>query len=239
MAEEDYIITALSQEIDPYKLSSIDVNKKSAADYYSPAFIEKTVKRSTKVLDTLDPEQVWRFVFLYQKAFENGLLPLYYEGYRTFDRSDELYREYKKTGEVLAAPPGSSYHNYRLAVDALVYDREGNGNMPGGLEKLNELNKQWGLGLTWGGAWGDGPHFEFSEKGVKQLQDESPEWQDYLATHQGAQVAQEEKELVESWKEEKQTRTWWQANRGWAFPGLLITLAIGIIALSVFAFREN
>jgi len=236
---EVYIVTALPQSIDPLQLSSIDVNRDSADEFYTPEFIEKTVIRSTEAILSLDEEVQWRFIELYQHAFEIGLLPLFYEGQRSFERSLTLYNDYKRGGDIIAAPPGSSYHNYGLAIDCLVYDRSGKGSLPGGTEKLNELNIQWDLGLTWGKSWGDGPHFQFSEKTVEELQAASPEWAAWSSGNDEATIVQEERELVKSWKKEKSEATYWSRNVKWLFPSILGAVAISLIVMSVFAFRDK
>ena len=101
------------------------------------------------------------------------------QGLRTFEEQDALYQKGRTTAgpSVTNAKPGSSYHQYGLALDyALLYDNDGNGNyeeLSWSLVKDADKNgrKDWievsdafvAKGWEWGGSWRtfiDNPHVQ-------------------------------------------------------------------------------
>lgn len=70
------------------------------------------------------------------------------------------------------APPGSSYHNYQLAFDAVptAYKHLPKWNPTGPLwNKIGSIGKS--LGLEWGGDWPkpDQPHFQLTAAPLSEL----------------------------------------------------------------------
>lgn len=80
-------------------------------------------------------------------------------GRRTFAEQAVLHDKYL-AGGAKAAPPGQSYHNYGLATDGYITV---NGRIPSPLpappSTVIEVAKKYGL--SWGGNFGDPPHFEY------------------------------------------------------------------------------
>jgi len=89
------------------------------------------------------------------------------EGYRSFERQAELYARGRTTpGNIVTnARPGESYHNYGLAIDYALKDK--NGKVYWNVDKdwlsVAEIGKS--LGFSWGGDWKgfkDYPHLEMT-----------------------------------------------------------------------------
>lgn len=95
----------------------------------------------------------------------DGLSPYVVDGYRSFERQDELYNSGKGVTKVKG---GGSWHNYGLAVDIAFWNSKGTGptwDAPSkSWQKLGTYGK--GNGFTeWGGDWGwDMPHLEYHPK---------------------------------------------------------------------------
>jgi len=81
-----------------------------------------------------------------------------YSGYRSMLDQWDLRQKYLNGG-ALAAAPGSSYHNYMLAGDVAILNKDGsfNYNISDKVGKEGER-----VGLTWGKSFGDSPHFQNS-----------------------------------------------------------------------------
>lgn len=98
---------------------------------------------------------------LVQKAREQGLNVFVFEGHRSFQRQDALY----KSGlNVTQAKAGQSYHNFGLAADIVFYDANGKPSWSDEHDwnKLGQIGR--GLGLKWGGDFKtikDLSHFEY------------------------------------------------------------------------------
>lgn len=118
----------------------------------------------------LHPELKKRAESLLQQAWKSGLKVFLFEGFRSFDRQNELYQK----GGVTNARGGQSYHNYGLAVDIIFYDEKGrpSWNQKHNWQKLGEIGKN--LGLTWGGDFKsikDLTHFEYHpQMSLKDIQ---------------------------------------------------------------------
>jgi peptidoglycan LD-endopeptidase CwlK len=101
------------------------------------------------------------------------------QGLRTFAEQEALYQQGRtKPGKkVTNAKPGSSFHQYGLAVDfCLLYDKDGNGSFEtvswdvakdfdkNGLPDWKEVVKVFEeAGYVWGGRWAtivDAPHIQ-------------------------------------------------------------------------------
>lgn len=99
------------------------------------------------------------------RAYQQGIYLRITEGFRTFERQDELYDQGRRTpGNIVTyAQGGESFHNYGLAID-VVEIKNGkalwsNPNWP----KIGSLGK--GLGFEWGGDWQnfkDWGHFQMT-----------------------------------------------------------------------------
>ena len=87
-------------------------------------------------------------------------------GTRTFEEQAKLYNQGRTThGEIVTnAKPGYSWHNYGLAGDlCFVINNKPSWDDHLPWLKMGELGE--GLGLEWGGRWGemmDRPHFQIT-----------------------------------------------------------------------------
>jgi peptidoglycan L-alanyl-D-glutamate endopeptidase CwlK len=85
-------------------------------------------------------------------------------GMRTFEEQQALYDQGRtKPGKIVTkAKPGTSFHNYGLAIDVIPFvDSKPDWNTKLWPE-ISDIGK--GLGFSWGGDWKtfkDLPHFEF------------------------------------------------------------------------------
>jgi peptidoglycan hydrolase-like protein with peptidoglycan-binding domain len=91
-----------------------------------------------------------------------GKKPYLFEGYRSFERQNDLYNGGTGATKVRG---GGSFHNYGLAIDIVFYDASGRNpswsapqadwNRVGALGKANGMT-------VWGGDWGwDMPHLQY------------------------------------------------------------------------------
>ena len=134
---------------------------------------------------------------LIEKAEANlpGVAIRIVQGLRTFAEQQALYDQGRtKPGNIVTnAKAGSSFHNYRLAIDfALLYDKDNNGSFETlSWDTLKDFDKDgekdWmevvdifeDAGYTWGGRFTsikDNPHFEKSFGHT---------WKQLLAKHNG------------------------------------------------------
>lgn len=148
-------------------------------------------EREAKILLALHPVLRKRLEVALQKWREAGLAVYIFEGLRTIERQRELYAKGRdKNGVVISkkdvvtnAKPGSSFHNYGIAID-MVFD--GDTAKPGVQWSWKEPDAKWKLmgkigqecGLEWAGAWRsfpEAPHFQLSVPGLG--------WRDFLRLH--------------------------------------------------------
>lgn len=90
--------------------------------------------------------------WLYKIAQLNGMQPRVTSVYRSLAEQRVLYDRYRR-GEArfVAAPPGRSLHNYRLAFDMVVKTPE----------QQALLGEIWeSVGGRWGGRFNDEVHFD-------------------------------------------------------------------------------
>ncbi len=87
--------------------------------------LQNASANNTDEINTLHPEVRTIFTKFIFDCEESGIPVWIYSGYRSFDLQSQLFSAYA-TGisEIPAAKPGSSYHNYGLAIDIYVYDEE-------------------------------------------------------------------------------------------------------------------
>lgn len=106
---------------------------------------------------------------LAQETIQNlqaqGLSPYVVDGFRSFERQDELYNSGKGVTKVKG---GGSWHNYGLAVDIAFWNSKGTAptwDAPSSSwAKLGAAGKKAGF-TEWGGDWGwDMPHLEYHPK---------------------------------------------------------------------------
>lgn len=114
---------------------------------------------------------------LKQAMSDRGWTVDMFEGYRSFERQQQLYNQGRTTpGKIVThAKPGQGLHNYGLAAD-MVFKVDGKWSWAERLpwKVLGEEGKK--LGLTWGGDFKkikDFPHMEYtgglSLKEVKEI----------------------------------------------------------------------
>jgi peptidoglycan L-alanyl-D-glutamate endopeptidase CwlK len=128
---------------------------------------------------TLHPfirDKVRQFLSL---AKESGIDLLITSGMRTFQEQEKIYQQGRTLpGPIVSwAKPGTSYHNYGLAIDVVpIVNGQAIWGSTNTWNRLGALGKS--LGFTWGGDWKrkpDRPHFQL-ELGYKIA--------DLLALHQ-------------------------------------------------------
>ena len=247
MAETRYVY---SPEDDPYRLSAWNTalpRQHAAYKFYESfgnwadvdKFVKHQISRTTEELDTLEPDIKEKFIKLFQLAFAEGFLPLLIEGKRSFERSQRLYEEYKRTGENVAAPAGKSFHNYGQAGDWAIYSYSGNDFMAGGTTTLNKIAEENDLGLRWGIGWGDPPHFENANYTLKQLQNASDEYDDWINLTDQGRAQRMDDEAIDRQKEEVEEKKTLISGKKWIAPTLIGIVAIGIITTIVFLVRRE
>ncbi|MBM3275882.1 MAG: M15 family metallopeptidase [Candidatus Sericytochromatia bacterium] len=124
-------------------------------------------ERDQKIVATLQPD-FGQDVYAWINDCEAENLPVYLaEGLRSFERSDHLYAKGRTAAgpKVTNARAGQSYHNFGLAVDAVLtingqpsWEFDPDGPI---WRRVVALAKN--RGLQWGGDWKgfkDPPHFQ-------------------------------------------------------------------------------
>lgn len=131
--------------------------------------------RTEKTLGTLHEKVQSKFRAFMEEAqraaAKKGLEYKAISGLRTFDEQAHLYAKGRTAPGLIVtnARPGSSYHNYGLAIDCGVF-RGGKYLDESEPKTANAFHAEAGklcgqYGLTWGGSFKsivDTPHFEFS-----------------------------------------------------------------------------
>lgn len=140
-----------------------------------------TKQNSAKMLE-LTPLTAMLAGQLLIKCAQKGITMLIYSGFRTFEQQNELYKKYLAGGN-LAARAGYSYHNYRLAFDAVpIVNCLPDWNSP----KWNEIGKiASDVGLVWGGSFNDRVHFQNSKNvNLADLRSKNSGWKKYIDQEQ-------------------------------------------------------
>ena len=113
----------------------------------------------------IHPDFKNKIASLLDKAYVEGLEVMIFEGHRSFERQNKLYKTRTADGgRVTYARGGESFHNYGLAVDIVFYDAKGNPSWSNDhpWDELGKIGKK--LGLNWGGDFkkiNDRSHFEY------------------------------------------------------------------------------
>lgn len=102
--------------------------------------------------------------FVEEAEEELGIILRVVQGLRTFDEQQAIYDQGRtKPGKIVTnAPPGSSYHNYGLAIDVAPLIENGT-KMDWGFDYKKLLPYAKKYDLVWGGNFKsivDKPHFE-------------------------------------------------------------------------------
>lgn len=110
---------------------------------------------------------------LVARAEEKGIEVVITEGFRTIEEQEAIYeRGRSEEGNIVTyAEGGESYHNYGLAIDfalrnkneKVIWDTEYDGNGNGKSDWMEVVAIAKDLGFDWGGDWRrfkDYPHFQ-------------------------------------------------------------------------------
>jgi hypothetical protein len=146
--------------------------------------VDTLIKRSVDRLGAVHPSLKEYTIELIKRAYKEGINVQISSGYRSLEdqayiygqgRSDYLYKgklyarpfdaNGKKLKIVSNAKPGTSIHNYGLAIDYFLVSDDG-------LKSLWTVSKKWrrvaeiakGMGAEWGGdwTWKDYPHLQWN-----------------------------------------------------------------------------
>lgn len=110
-------------------------------------------------LDKLEPDFLGNMLEVVARCQARGWLYVATLGYRTLAEQAALYARFKQGGP-RAAPPGSSAHQYGLAVDFARYRVDGaKGKFTWDAHDFDVLGEEAeAQGLDWGGRYGDADH---------------------------------------------------------------------------------
>lgn len=130
--------------------------------------LKTLLSKSEKKLVGLHPKVAYYAQKVIEQAFSEGILVQITQGLRTIAEQQALYDQGRtKPGNIVTnAKPGTSYHNYGLAVDYVLLSDDGK-------TALWTVNTKWkrvaaigkSYGFAWGGDWTsfkDYPHLEMS-----------------------------------------------------------------------------
>jgi peptidoglycan L-alanyl-D-glutamate endopeptidase CwlK len=146
-------------------------------------FSPKQMKYSLK---GLHPEVQFAMKLLKENVQKKGITIQIIEGFRSIDDQNQLYEQGRtKAGKIITyAKGGQSYHNYGLAIDFAIYDKENeklswdiqkDGNKNGVADWDEVVQEAKKLGFAWGGDWRsfkDYPHLEMTfDQSINELQE--------------------------------------------------------------------
>lgn len=120
--------------------------------------------REKEILKGLLPDVRERAELLVSQASASGIGLVLTSGRRSWQDQAKLYAQGRTDpGKIVTnAEPGESWHNYGRAFDVAIADALGRPTWPDDAAtwgKIGEIGTQ--LGLSWGGSFGDRPHFSF------------------------------------------------------------------------------
>ncbi|MCP8617703.1 M15 family metallopeptidase [Salirhabdus salicampi] len=129
--------------------------------------------RNTPLPTSLHPVVAGKAERLVERSDEMGISVVITEGFRSFDKQNELYnRGRTDDGNIVTyAKGGESYHNYGLAIDfairnsngEVIWDLRYDGNANGKSDWMEVVQIAKELGFEWGGDWSrfkDYPHLQ-------------------------------------------------------------------------------
>ncbi|MEK3993246.1 M15 family metallopeptidase [Psychrobacillus sp. FSL K6-2365] len=137
------------------------------------------VDRSVKRLGDVHPSLKEYTVELLTRCYNEGILVQISSGFRSNEEQAYIYgqgrpsytwnnKKYGSSGSIVSkAKPGTSVHNYGLAIDYFLVSDDGN-------QSLWTVNDKWkrvgaiakSMGFEWGGDWTsfrDYPHLQFTK----------------------------------------------------------------------------
>jgi hypothetical protein len=128
--------------------------------WFVPTWDQTTNNRISQLHSSVQPAATM-FINL---ADQGGMRLRITEGFRSFERQDELYAQGRTApGPIVTnAKGGESYHNFGLAID-VVEMVDGQANWNADWPAIGGLGKA--LGFEWGGDWfgfKDRPHFQMT-----------------------------------------------------------------------------
>lgn len=140
---------------------------------YSQFLNRSEVQEDATLPKDLHPLVLEKKETLVKTAADSGISIIVTDGFRSFQEQDSLYQKGRTTdGQIVThAKAGDSYHNFGLAIDFAILDKQGkalwdtaydgNGNGKSDWMEVVAIAKE--LGFQWGGDWEhfkDYPHFE-------------------------------------------------------------------------------
>lgn len=127
---------------------------------------DKAVKR----MGAVKPIVKEKVLDIIEKAYSEGIYVLITDGYRSYAEQDELYAQGRtKPGSIVTnAKGGQSNHNFGIAVDFCLTNKEGTAaywTVNADWKRVAAIAKS--MGFEWGGDWTsfkDNPHLEYTGK---------------------------------------------------------------------------
>ncbi|MDL5143945.1 M15 family metallopeptidase [Bacillus atrophaeus] len=144
-----------------------------SSTYVQHDWLPKQALKDRPIPEGLHPIVKHNTEILKAAAEKKGISIVITEGFRSIEEQNELYKQgrSKKGNIVTYAKGGESYHNYGLAIDfalqqkngSLLWDIEYDGNRNGTSDWLEVVAIAKKLGFEWGGDWKrfkDYPHLQ-------------------------------------------------------------------------------
>lgn len=129
--------------------------------------LQQLLQKAEPKLKELHPVLADKARQLIEKAYKEGIWLIITQGFRSIEEQNALYAQGRsKPGKIVTdAKGGYSYHNYGLAFDFAILNKDGSVDWT--------VDEQWkrvgaigkSLGLEWGGDWKalpDYPHFQYT-----------------------------------------------------------------------------
>ena len=129
--------------------------------------LKQLLQKAEPKLKELHPVLADKARQLIEKSYKEGIWLIITQGFRSIEEQNALYAQGRsKPGKIVNnAKGGYSYHNYGLAFDFAILNKDGSVDWT--------VDEQWkrvgaigkSLGLEWGGDWKslpDYPHFQYT-----------------------------------------------------------------------------
>lgn len=141
--------------------------------------LEELIRRSVNRVGAVHPSLREYTIELIKRCYQEGILVQISSGFRSNEDQAYIYGQgrpnyiwngkvYGSKGSIVSnAPPGTSIHNYGLAIDYFLVSDDGN-------KSLWTVNEKWkrvatiakSMGFEWGGDWKsfkDYPHLQYNK----------------------------------------------------------------------------
>lgn len=189
---------------------------------YTQAIQTKYFDKALAHFKTLNPSTKGKMQQLFSAVFnELGILLNVHSSYRGLPEQWELRKKWLAGTGGKAAKPGSSWHNFKRAIDVVPVTATGGAdwNSPN-WNKIGAIANR--LGIKWGASFGDKPHF-YDDTGtsLSLLRSQTPDVEKYAQLESQLKAPASKKEAPNVYVEEDNKALGWTILKWGALAALL------------------